>query len=652
MSPVVPPLVAQAPDDGSAETAGEARRRIQQMLLDELLAQRKAWQEHEKRVNLRPENLRQPAYYYQVAMGHCHDSLPHQIPKGASDYGRPPIFRPATLVHSRTTPIVAFCPVFELLNGRSSRPEASAVHDSPALKFTSSLVDQLERASVRFPNSRWFAEQAVRVMTENDQFDRALTVARSACDGNGTWCRLMQAYVLHSSGSVLSADSLIDAMLRDVTVSHELPWFSAQALLDSSGAASYRNVNINQRLLLDSTFWWLATPFLSDAGNARLTEHVARVVRNQLNIGLPFEAKHALRLERGADALLETRVRYGFPSHQLWVGENEDAAHFSAYLRRRYDPPYSAMEYSRDNAAVAPTWAQVLDPLSLTDSSVALSAPRDATVDTWWPHEFFLHPRGRIVHLPASQRVWLRRDDHAVLVAATTVAGGELDALPRAPVRVVLAHSAGPAAVTQRTTQTAQPGERVVLQQRISRPGLVGFEILADSGGLAGARSRVGVREVPTLAALGPGTCALTEPALLDGAVAVDPNAPFAGLLGSTTLDRPTRMGVAWESYGFAPSDTVSVAVRLASADALSALRRAGMALRVADDPRVSVTMQWQEPDPARAGTVVPGTRPIVSRAVMLDVRQLRRGSYVLEVEMQSARCGTVTSQRELTVQR
>ncbi len=239
-----------------------------------------------------------------------------------------------------------------------------------------------------------------------------------------------------------------------------------------------------------------------------------------------------------------------------------------------------------------------------------------------------------------------------MLVAATTVAGGELDALPRAPVRVVLAHSAGPAAVTQRTTQTAQPGERVVLQQRIARPGLVGVEILADSGGLAGARSRVGVREVPTLAALGPGTCALTEPALLDGATAPDPAAPFAGLLGSTTLDRPTRMGVAWESYGFAPSDTVTVAVRLASADALSALRRAGMALRVADDPRVSVTMQWQEPDPARAGTVVPGARPIVSRAVMLDVRQLRRGSYVLEVEMQSARCGTVTSQRELTVQR
>jgi hypothetical protein len=186
----------------------------------------------------------------------------------------------------------------------------------------------------------------------------------------------------------------------------------------------------------------------------------------------------------------------------------------------------------------------------------------------------------------------------------------------------------------------------------IARPGLVAFEILADSGGLAGARSRVGVREVPTLAALGANTCALTEPALLDGNLVADANEPFAGLLGHTTLERPTRVGVAWESYGFAPGDTVTVAVRLASADALSALRRAGMALRVADDPRVSVTMQWQEPNPARAGRVVPGTRPIVYRNVQLDVRQLRRGRYVLEVEMQSARCGSVTSQRELTVVR
>jgi len=626
------------------------------MLLDELLAQRKAWQDHEKRTNLRPENLRQPAYYYQVAMGHCHDSLPHQIPKGASDYGRPPMFRPATLVHSRTTPIVAFCPVFEIpksqVNGRSSRPEASAALNSPAFPYSSSLVAELERASGRFPSSRWFAEQAVRVMTENGQFDRALTVARSACDDHETWCGLMQVYVLHSSGSVLQADSLLRHMLEDTKTSHDLPWFSAQMLLDSSGAAAYQSVSINQKRLLDSTFWWLATPFLGDEGNGRLAEHVARVVRNQLNIGLPLEAKHDLRLERGADALLETRVRYGFPAHQLWVGENEDAAHFFTYLRRRYDPPYSAMEYSRDNAAVAPTWAQVLDPLSLTDSSMMLSAPRDATVDTWWPHEFFLHPRGRIVPLPASQRVWLRRDAHAVLVAATTVAGGELDALPRAPVRVVLAHSAGPEAVTQRTVQVARPGDRVQLTMPIARPGLVGFEILADSGGVAGARSRVGLREVPTLAALGPSTCALTEPALLDGTMESDANEPFAGLLGHTTLERPTRVGVAWESYGFAPGDTVTVAVRLASAEALSALRRAGMALGLAEDPRVSVTMQWQEPNPARAGRVVPGTRPIVYRDVQLDVRQLRRGSYVLEVEMQSARCGSVTSQRALTVQR
>ncbi|MBA3917803.1 MAG: hypothetical protein C0516_04355 [Gemmatimonas sp.] len=516
--------------------------------------------------------------------------------------------------------------------------------------FRAQVVEALERAVERFPEVPWFHEQLIRVLVERRDFARAQR-ALAKCQSPSDRCTILQLYVAHAADERRRADSLVQLVSPELWSTVDLSGNPAASLIAERHLGVYLLRDRAEQRRLDSTFWWLATPFLGDEENARLIEHVARQVHNLLNRGLPLTAQHDLRLDRGADALLAVWIRYGVPKHQLPIAMNEDSGHF-AFVKRRYDPPYSAMEYSRDNAAVAPTWAQVLDPLSLTDSSMALSAPRDATVDTWWPHEFFLHPRGRIVHLPASQRVWLRRDDHAVLVAATTVAGGELDALPRAPVRVVLAHSAGPAAVTQRTTQTAQPGERVVLQQRISRPGLVGVEILADSGGLAGARSRVGVREVPTLAALGPGTCALTEPALLDGAVAVDPNTPFAGLLGSTTLDRPTRMGVAWESYGFAPSDTVTVAVRLASADALSALRRAGMALRVADDPRVSVTMQWQEPDPARAGTVVPGTRPIVSRAVMLDVRQLRRGTYMLEVEMQSARCGTVTSQRELTVQR
>ena len=74
MSPVVPPLVAQAPDDGSAETAGEARRRIQQMLHDELLAQRKAWQDLEASIHGAVKwQIYDPASH--MANGHCHDSI-------------------------------------------------------------------------------------------------------------------------------------------------------------------------------------------------------------------------------------------------------------------------------------------------------------------------------------------------------------------------------------------------------------------------------------------------------------------------------------------------------------------------------------------------------------------------------------------------
>ncbi len=630
------------------------------MLLDELLAQRKAWQDLEVSVHGALKwQIYEPASH--MANGHCHDSI--GWPKRqtgndarAFDLSRDARFyRPPSRVVSRGEPRVGFCPSWEVSTNPRDRRVVAHENQPPrpvdVRPFSAKLIDALEQAADQFGQVSWFRDQLIRVLVEQRDLARAQR-ALTRCQNPGNGCRLRQIFVAHAAGEYQRADSMAHSVSPETLSPVMGAGVASASLLAERDVGVYLLRDFAEQRRLDSTFWWLATPFFGEEGNARLTEHLVRVVRNQLNLGLQLEAQHDLRLERGADALVAVRLRYGLAKHQLWLGAKEDAEHFEVFVKRRYDPPYSAMEYSRDNAAVAPTWAQVLDPLSLTDSSMALSAPRDATVDTWWPHEFFLHPRGRIVHLPASQRVWLRRDDHAMLVAATTVAGGELDALPRAPVRVVLAHSAGPAAVTQRTTQRAQPGERVVLQRRITRPGLVGLEILADSGGLAGARSRVGVREVPTLAALGPSTCALTEPALLDGAVVPDPAAPFAGLLGTTTLDRPTRMGVAWESYGFAPSDTVTVAVRLASADALSALRRAGMALRVTDDPRVSVTMQWQEPDPARAGTVVPGLRPIVSRVVMLDVRQLRRGNYVLEVEMQSARCGTVTSQRQLTVER
>lgn len=68
------PVEAQATAHVSDETAGEARRRIQQMLHDELLAQRKAWQDLEASIHGAVKwQIYDPASH--MANGHCHDSI-------------------------------------------------------------------------------------------------------------------------------------------------------------------------------------------------------------------------------------------------------------------------------------------------------------------------------------------------------------------------------------------------------------------------------------------------------------------------------------------------------------------------------------------------------------------------------------------------
>ena len=437
------PVEAQATAHVSDETAGEARRRIQQMLHDELLARRKAWQELELGVHgTLPLRRTDPARPH-VNFGHCDLEVVTTGGRGVRLAG----LRTAIRSRQPKRDDIAFCPNWSASTAADDSSVVSHERNPPTpaqlRPFSTKLIAQLEDAVQRHPGNLWFRDQLIRVLVENGNSRDAQRAA--ACTERNGWCQLLSIYTAVARNRHAEADSLVEGVPISASTGSGMNWHTSDVLLDSADAAAYSKMPTEERTRLDSAFWWLATPFLGENGNARLTEHVVRLVRNRLNTGLPLEAQHDLRVDRGADALLTMRVRYGFPVHHVWIGRKEEQSHFEEYLKRRYDPPYSAMEYSRDNAAVAPTWAQVLDPLSLTDSSMALSAPRDATVDTWWPHEFFLHPRGRIVHLPASQRVWLRRDDHAVLVAATTVAGGELDALPRAPVRVVLAHSAGPA---------------------------------------------------------------------------------------------------------------------------------------------------------------------------------------------------------------
>jgi hypothetical protein len=124
-------------------------------------------------------------------------------------------------------------------------------------------------------------------------------------------------------------------------------------------------------------------------------------------------------------------------------------------------------------------------------------------------------------------------------------------------------------------------------------------------------------------------------------------------MLGSTGLDDPRSLGVAWESYGFTPGDTGRVSIRVGKVVEIGRLRRVGMRLGVANDPRTSVTVSWSEPDPARGGTLVSsGTVPIVLRYIGIDVSRLDAGDYELVIEMERRGCHSASTFREFTIWR
>lgn len=263
----------------------------------------------------------------------------------------------------------------------------------------------------------------------------------------------------------------------------------------------------------------------------------------------------------------------------------------------------------------------------------------------WWPAEHFKHPGGTIERLVHQQRALLRRDSTAILVLASDLRGGRIDSVGDTPVQAALVFTPTPDSITVLARQTTTRVSTVVMHGELASPGIGGFEVLVNAHGLAGSRTRFGLAELLTLSALPAGVCAISDPLLTraDALTGNGTNDAFNGLLGSLTLERPTRLGLLWESYGFAPNDTTRIAVQIVSAKEISRLRRVGMALGVADDPTTSVTIQWEEPRAPAARTVIPTRTPTIARQLAVNSNSCARGSTCWRYRwkrMAARRCG------------
>lgn len=495
------------------------------------------------------------------------------------------------------------------------------------------LIDSLAALAELVPNDPWIAGQRVRFLVDQGQTKEAVELARH-CSAGAAWCAQLLGFALHVAGDYRGADAAFDAATAAMSPKDRCAWTSAERLLDGEGRSKYGRMNCEERLAANARIWWLSTPLFSDSAADRRSEDYARKVLITLHAALSWDERYDWRERYGGSAVAEMLVRYGWPAFSAYAGDVEERSHASWMFF--YDSTRTATaEYPQDRLHLVPAWAAVTDPLHARADAWQLNMPsvkaNEEVVAQWWPNEHYARSGGNIAQL-SDQTVMLRRDDGVVLATASELRlnGKAIDADTAA---AVLIRTTAPDSVERLKRHAVRNATSLVLTARIpAGPAVVGTEVLAPRGETS-VRTRFGVTPPAALSVLKPGEAAISEPVLLAPTEsATGAEGALDQMLGSTVV-RAKKIGLYWETYGYAPGDSVDVALVVTRTEKLSAFRRIGMKLRVAHDPNGTVAVRWSEPQAGHDAWTIPSTVPIQARVVTLDLSQLEPGQYVVQVQ-------------------
>lgn len=563
--------------------------------------------------------------------------------------GRGGFPRLASTIEAGGRSLRAFCPVWAY-----PRPdtfdERIAIDDALIEPLRSGitlargeLIADLESAARALPSDAFLAGQRVRFAL--DQRDSA-AVARgvSECAAERAWCIALAAYVRHTRGEVVAADSLFEASLASMTRAERCDWADLEVLFDDESAKSYRAIPCDRRDSVNSRVWWLSDPLYTEPGNERRAEHFARMVMITLREAVePSEHWNWSELE-GGNALRAMVLRYGWPTYAWWGGPAEDRGHYG-YLgvlgeNTRWLGVFTTQEYSSPRFHPVPDWPAVASPWQATPSMWNVAASRDSggkpDLD-WWPIEHYPRAGGALVQIPEHQAALLRRSNDVLLAVATDLSRSGLDRRESRTATGTLIVTPAPDTMRFIPLSVSLDSTTVWRAAIAPRPAIVGLEVRAQPVMATVARIRFGIDPPPALSAMHRGEIAISPPVLVrparsGGMPDSDPATALSSMLGTTRLSDMQRVGVYWETYGIRDGDSVDVAVTIERRAEPSALRRLGTALHVADHVGGSVTVRWHEPQPGFVATTLGGLVPIQGRNVSIDLSQLAPDKYSVTV--------------------
>jgi len=464
------------------------------------------------------------------------------------------------------------------------------------------LTRKLDSLGSIVPANRWIAGQRVRYLAESQRYDDALNAAR-ACIADGWWCPALIAFAQHMRGDYVAADSGFRAALALMTDNERCRWRDISLLIDDDTRQPYRRMPCGpEREAFEDRVWWFSRTLYGLRGNDSRTEWYAR----QLMVRLYEDGPGAYQFGFDEDER-ELLLRFGWPRY---------------WARGSGDPRSGGFSIITDEASPAYRYVpagNVLANPALSDSS-QWRLHRPPVIGRYAP------PYARTLVALEHQQAMFRRGDSALLVMSYDVSGVKgLESATNRRAAMVATPGEQP-----RPRMTTRASASVRDTMSVTGPWgamLFSGEVWAPDSSVV-ARARYGVHPPYSV------DTRVTVSDLLffkpSGAPPTSVEEALGKALPTERVLSAAPLGVYWETYGTNPEGeqiklTVTVVQEVTETGFLRRKNEQLRLIRQATPVSVSVndlTMRGRTTSP---------------RAVTLDISTLKKGAYIVQLEIEVA---------------
>lgn len=488
--------------------------------------------------------------------------------------------------------------------------------ESPSIKAERArLLALLDSVAARYPQDDWTAGQRVRYLQEDGQTGAELTAAL-ACRGDPWWCSALVGYAYHDARSFLQSDSAYSAALSQMSKRQSCDWSDIGILLDEYTNRIYRRLVCGspERAKYETRMWQLAKPLYALAGMDTRTEFLSRMTETHMLM----EATSAYSFGFDIDER-ELLLRYG--GVRAWAqGPRVPGSGERSVIGMELEPAY-----------------QFLPPATLGNSP-AMSDSADWENGFPPVHARYAPAYARRIKALEHQSAMFRRGDSSLVVVAYDATATPLGKGKPHQIAVTLMRADSLQPVVTRLSNAPMRG--VVMAKGPWAQLLMSAEFTA-AGVDTAARARYGIRPPFALGA----RVTLSDMLFFtpyDGVpLTLDEAAPH--MMSSIKVSRDRDLGIYFETYGTNPDgETLTVTVTVAREEAEPGfVRRRLQAMKLSNEASpVLLTFTDQSTRGAR----------MTQRGAYLNIKTLKKGAYVVQLEVSVNGQYIVTSEKSIEV--